>query len=1068
MSDLRDWLRKNKLDQYADAFEANDIDFDILSELTEHDLEKLGMSLGNRRRLVKAIAERAGGESATTSMPTPELDSGVSSEAERRQVTVLFCDLVGSTALSGAIDPEPLGTLIRRYQDAAAGAIGRFGGFVAKFMGDGVLAYFGFPRAFEDAAERAVRAANGILAEVGGIAGPDGTRLQARIGIATGLVVVGEIVGTGSAQERTIVGETPNLAARLQSLAAPDTILISEATQHLLGGMFNLEPIGEHELKGFARPVPVWRARGEVSVESRFAAIRTGGNLPFIGRAHEMGLLLDRWRLARQGEGQIVTVIGEAGIGKSRSIGALEEALIAEPHARIHLQCSPYHSDSALYPVIQHLGRAARFAAADLPSARIEKLGALFAERAASDAAAIPLLAELLTIPAPPTLSLTPAQRKAAIIALLVDELVRLGETDSVLLVLEDAHWIDATTLEFMTRLTDSIGPARLFAVVTARPEFTPPWLARPHATLLTLGRLGRVECAQLVADVAASHGLSAETVAVIVVKSDGVPLFVEELTKSMMEAAGEDNAAVPATLKDSLMARLDRLGEAREVAQISSVIGRQFTFALLEAIAPQRDAELEAALARLGAAGIVFPEGRGQERTYSFKHALVRDAAYESLLLSRRRDWHERIARVLEERFPETAANEPEVLAHHFGAAGLGLPACDYRMHAGDRAISRSAYKEAIAHFSAALKIAETLPDAADRKRCQLDFLLKLGPALMVVRGTQSAEVEYAYRRATEIGESLGDVTALYKAKWGLWLSANVRQKTALARDRANELVDLARRSNDGDLLLEAYHCGWSTAFYRGEVAATLDLGRIGVETYDVNRHRHLGHAFGGHDPGVCAHIMSAVSQELLSDRELAKKSIARALALAEALDQPNSLARALYDSAMCYQLVTDREATFAAAQRVAALAEKFGLLPYRAGSLLLMAWATALDSGVAEAAQIIDSEIDKATAAGPLPQYYLGLAGEVLLVAGRSAEGLALLDRAIAAIDEPGVGFYLPEIYRLRGECLLALGRGNMDEARQAFAASRDIAMRQGAVIFERRAEASLGEITNIRTIG
>jgi tetratricopeptide (TPR) repeat protein len=858
--------------------------------------------------------------------------------------------------------------------------------------------------------------------------------------------VVGEIVGIGSAQERTIVGETPNLAARLQSLATPDTILLSEATQHLLGGMFDLEPIGEHELKGFACPVPVWRVRGEALVESRFAAIRTGGNLPFIGRAHEMGLLLDRWRLTCQGEGQIVTVIGEAGIGKSRSIEALQEALVAEPHARIHLQCSPYHSDSALYPVIQHLGRAARFAAADLPSARIEKLGALFAERAASDAAAIPLLAELLTIPAPPTLSLTPAQRKAAIIALLADEFVRLGETDSVLLVLEDAHWIDATTLEFMTRLTDSIGPARLFAVVTARPEFTPPWLARPHATLLTLGRLGRVECAQLVAGVAASHGLSAETVAAIVAKSDGVPLFVEELTKSMMEAAGEDNAAVPATLKDSLMARLDRLGEAREVAQISSVIGRQFTFALLDAIAPQRDAELEAALARLGAAGIVFPEGGGQERSYSFKHALVRDAAYESLLLSRRREWHERIARALEERFPETVANEPELLAHHFGAAGLGLPACDYRMHAGDRAISRSAYKEAIAHFSAALKIAETLPDAADRKRCQLDFLLKLGPALMVVRGTQSAEVEYAYRRATEIGESLGDVTALYKAKWGLWLSANVRQKTALARDRANELVDLARRSNDGDLLLEAYHCGWSTAFYRGEVAATLDLGRIGVETYDVNRHRHLGHAFGGHDPGVCA----------------------RALALAEALDQPNSLARALYDSAMCYQLVTDREATFAAAQRVAALAEKFGLLPYRAGSLLLMAWATALGSGVAEAAQIIDSEIDKATAAGPLPQYYLGLAGEVLLAAGRSAEGLALLDRAIAAIDEPGVGFYLPEIYRLRGECLLALGRGNMDEARQAFAAARDIAIRQGAVIFERRAEASLGEITNIRTIG
>jgi class 3 adenylate cyclase/tetratricopeptide (TPR) repeat protein len=1068
MSDLRDWLRKNRLEQYADAFEANDIDIDILSELTEHDLEKLGMSLGNRRRLVKAVAERAGGGSAPTPTPAHGLDSGVSSEAERRQVTVLFCDLVGSTALSGEIDPEPLGALIRRFQDAAAGAIGRFGGFVARIMGDGVLAYFGFPRAFEDAAERAVRAAIGILAEVDGIARPDGTRLEARIGIATGLVVVGEIIGTGSAQERTIVGETPNLAARLLSLGGPDTILIGEATQHLLGGMFDLEPIGEQELKGFARPVPVWRVRGEASVASRFAAIRTGAKLPFIGRTHEMGLLLDRWRLTHQGEGQAVTVIGEAGIGKSRLIGALQEALVAEPHARIHLQCSPYHSSSALYPVIQYLGRAARFAAADLPSARIEKLGALFAERAASDAAALPLLAELLTIPVPTTpLSLTPVQRKAAIISLLVDEIVRLGETNPVLLVLEDAHWSDATTLEFMTRLTDGMGSARLFALVTARPEFTPSWLARPHATLLTLGRLGRMECAQLVAGVAASHGLSAETIAAIVAKSDGVPLFVEELTKSVLEAAGAEGPAVPATLKDSLMARLDRLGEAREVAQIASVIGRQFTFALLDAIAPQRDTELEAALVRLGAAGIVFPEGRGQERSYSFKHALVRDAAYESLLLSRRREWHDRIARALEEGFPETAANEPDLLAHHFGAAGLGLTACDYRMRAGDQAISRSAYKEAIAHFSAGLKIAETLPDAADRKRRQLDFLLKLGPALVVVRGMQNVEAEHAYRRATEIGESLGDVTGMYKAKWGLWLSANVRQKTALARDRANELVDLARRSNDGDLLLEAYHCGWATSFYRGEVAATLDLGRIGIETYDINRHRHLGHAFGGHDPGVCAHILSAVSLELSSEPELAKESIARALALAEALDQPNSLARSLYDSAMCYQLVTDREATLAAAQRVAALAEKFGLMPYRAGSLLLMAWATALGSSVAEAAQVIDSEIDKATTAGPFPQYYLGLAGEVLLAAGRSAEGLALLERAIAAIDEPGVGFYLPEIYRLRGQCLLALGRGNKDEAQQAFAVARDIAIRQGAVIFARRAEASLGEITNIGTL-
>lgn len=593
MSAIRDWLRANKFEQYADSFEASDIDFDILPELSESDLEKLGASLGNRRRLLKAIADV--GAEVAPSKPSKHQTSG---DAERRQVTVLFCDMVGSAALSSQVDPELLGDLIRRYQDAAAGAIGSFGGFVAKFMGDGVLAYFGFPRAFEDAAERAVRAAIDILAEVEAIALPDGARVQARIGIATGLVVVGEIVGTGSAQERIIVGETPNLAARLQTLAAPDTILISESTQNLLGGLFDLESTGTHELKGFSRPVPAWQVRGEASIESRFAASRDGGNLPLIGRAHEMGLILDRWRLARLGDGQIVTVIGEAGIGKSRSISALQEALAGEPHARIHLQCSPHHSDSALYPVIQYLSRAAGFAAGDAPNARLEKLSSLFAQRAAADPKAFALLADLLSIPAPASAEsqvLTPAQRKTAIFALLADEIVRMGESDPVLLVLEDAHWIDATTLELMARLTDSIGKARLLAMVTARPDFAPPWQARPHSTLLTLGRLGRAECTQMVAGVAAAQGLSAATVAAIVAKTDGVPLYVEELTKSVMESGGDDGAAVPATLKDSLMARLDRLGEAREVAQIAAVIGRQFSFALLDAVTPRGGTDVEA-----------------------------------------------------------------------------------------------------------------------------------------------------------------------------------------------------------------------------------------------------------------------------------------------------------------------------------------------------------------------------------------------------------------------------------------------------------------------------------------
>jgi class 3 adenylate cyclase/tetratricopeptide (TPR) repeat protein len=1057
MSDLRDWLRRHKFEQYADAFEASDIDLDILQELNDHDLERLGLSLGNRRRLLKAIADY-GAEAAQSKPSNP--DGSDWGDAERRQVTVLFADMVGSTALSAKVDPELLGGLIRRYQDAAAGAIGRYGGFVAKFMGDGVLAYFGFPRAFEDAAERAVRAAIGILAEVGGIELPDGTRVQARIGIATGLVVVGEIIGTGTAQERTIVGETPNLAARLQALAGPDTILLSETTQNLLGGLFELEHTGEHELKGFGRPVPAWRVRCEASVESRFAAIHAGRHLPLVGRAHEMGLLLERWHRARQGDGQIVTVTGEAGIGKSRSIEALQDAIAAEPHTRVNLQCSPYHSDSALYPVIQYLSRAAGFAATDTPDARIAKLAALFAERTTSETAAIPLLAELLSIPvaAGPS-SQTPAQRKAATLALIVALFLRGGESNPVLIVLEDAHWIDATTLEMMMRLADGIGRARALALVTARPNFAPPWSARPQATLLTLGRLGRQECAQLVTGLDAAQSLSAATVEAIVAKTDGVPLFVEELTRSVMESAGEDNA-VPATLKDSLMARLDRLGEAREIAQIAAVIGRQFTLSLLGAVASRSVDELETTLAKLVAAGIVFPDERDLERSFSFKHALVRDAAYESLLLARRREWNERIAHALEQHFPDIAANEPDLLAYHFAEAGLWAPACDYRMRAGDQAVSRSAYPEAIAHFSAGLKLAEVLP-AQDGMRRQLDFQLKLGSASVVVRGMQSVDVEDAYSRASELSEKLGDAPKLFQAKWGLWINANLRRKTALARDRASELVALAQHSGDGELLLEAYHCQWSTAFFQGDVVNTLDRCRNGVELYDMARHRHLGHAFGGHDPGVCANSQCGCSEQLLGERQKAAHSLAQAVALAELLDHPNSLAHGLHNSGIGHQLGNDRDATFAVAHRAAGLAEKFGLLPWRAGSLVLAGWATAIGSGVADAARLIDAEIDNATAVGPLPQYYLGLAAEVLLAAGRPADGLAHLDRAIAGIDEPGIGFYLPEIYRLRGECLLALSRDNRDEARSDFATARDIARRQGAVILERRAEVSLSEV-------
>ncbi|MGH6678224.1 MAG: ATP-binding protein, partial [Bradyrhizobium sp.] len=754
------------------------------------------------------------------------------------------------------------------------------------------------------------------------------------------------------------------------------------------------------------------------------------------------------------------TVTGEAGIGKSRVIEALQQELAAEAHARINLQCSPYHSDSALYPVIQYLTRAAGFAPADPPDARAGKVRALLAARRIADPAAWPLLAELLSVPLAETAATaqSPAQRKASTLALIVEIMARTGDGDPVVIVLEDAHWIDATTLEMMTRLTDSIARARLLAVVSARSEFVPPWLARPHATLVTLGRLGRPECMQVVAGVAAAHGLSADTIATIIAKTDGVPLFVEELTRSVMESAGE-GSAVPATLKDSLMARLDRLSGAREAAQIAAVIGRQFTFAMLEAVAGKDSGELEDMLAKLIAAGIVFPEERGLERSFSFKHALVRDAAYESLLLMRRREWHGQVGLALEQRFADLAAKEPELLAYHFGEAGQFALACDYRMRAGDQAVVRSAYVEAIAHFTAGLDLAETMR-TQDGLRRQLEFWLKFGAAYGVAYGLQSAEAETAYTKAGAIGEELGDGPASFQAKWGLWINANLRRRTALARSRAGELVSLAQQSGDRELLLEAYHCQFSTAYFRGDVHGALEGGRHVVALYDIGKHAHLAHAFGGHDPSVCAHIQCGNSFRLSGDEQLARSHFTQGIALAEMLDHPNTLAHALHNLGIGHQLSGDREATYAAAHRAVALADKFGLPPWRASSLILVGWATATGAAAADAVRLIDAEIANATAVGPLPQYYLGLAAEVLLAAGRPADALAHLGRAIAGVDEAGVGIYLPEIYRLRGACLLALDRRNKAEARSAFATAVDIAKRQGAVIFERRAEASSSE--------
>ena len=724
MQQIADWLKKLGMSEYAERFAESDIDIDVLSELTDDDFDRLGVSLGHRRKLLRAIRELSASPIAASterqaSAPTvPE--PAPKDTAERRQVTVMFSDLVGSTALSARMDPEDLREVISAYQKSVAETVQRFGGFVAKYMGDGVLIYFGYPQAHEDDAERAVRAALELVVAVSGL--KTHAPLQTRVGIATGLVVVGDLIGSGVSQEQAIVGETPNLAARLQGLAEPNAVVIAESTGKLLGNLFQLEDLGARDLKGISGPVRAWVALRPASVESRFEALHASGVTELVGREEELELLLRRWSKAKAGEGQVVLLSGEPGIGKSRLTAALLERLAAEPHTRMRYFCSPQRTDSAFHPIISQMERAAGFVHDDTTQAKLDKIDAMLA-RTSTSTQGVALFAEMLSLPNDgryPALELTPQQRRQKTLEALTAQLARLAGQQPVLMIFEDAHWTDPTSLEAFGRALDRIKTLPALLIVTFRPEFNAPWVGQAHVTSLTLNRLGERDAATIIEHLVGNKELPTDVLAEIVERTDGIPLFVEEMTKAVLEAESEGAAhrmaaavpspasAVPASLHASLMARLDRLGPAKEEAQIAAAIGREFTHALMAAVARKPEAELGSALDRLVAAGLLLRQGVPPHATYLFRHALVQDAAYGTLLRDPRRALHARIVEAIESQFDEIAENQPELLAHHFEEAGLAGPACDYRMRAGNRAVSRSAYKEAIAHFSVGLKLVE------------------------------------------------------------------------------------------------------------------------------------------------------------------------------------------------------------------------------------------------------------------------------------------------------------------------------------------------------------------------
>lgn len=1060
MTELHRWLASLGLEKHEASLRSQDVDLSVAPELTEQDLEKLGFSLGHRRKFIAAAARLRAGTGQAVDAPVAAAPDPHEAGArlERRQVTIVFSDLVGSTALAGRLDPEDMDALLRAYRQACAAVIDRYDGHVAQFLGDGILAYFGYPRAQEHAAERAVRAGLEMVTEVARVPRPDGKPLAARVGIATGLVVAG---GTGTEGEQTVVGDTPNLAARLQSLGEPGEVLVSASTHRLTGNLFEYGYAGEHWIKGIEAPVPAWRALGAGAVESRFMAARAAIAAPVIGRERELAFIADAWARAADGNGHVVLVSGEAGMGKSRLLEALAERVRDEPHQMLRAQCTPYHANSALYPFVQLLRHRL-----DLRRELGDAENRLRIERAlgrigrASRQSTL-LMAELLGLHADESLSpaeLTPVQRKDATFDLIEAFLLAPLEGATVLLLLEDAHWSDPSTQALIERLLARIERERALVVITHRLEMKVSWETHPQATILRCKRLGPEHCALLARHVAGHRTVGEALIREITSRSDGVPLYVEELTRAVLDLPSQGSGTVPLTLQDSLMARLDRLGDAKDIAQMASVIGRQFNYAILAAVAELDHAVLRAGLDRLSESGLVFAADEEVEAVYSFNHALVQEAAYDSMTRSRRQALHAKIARGLEAQLDRHDDGELTVVAHHFGRAGEPERSFDLWLRAAERAAERLAFAEAVADLGSALEQAQRIADPAERARLELEAHLKLGATLVHQKGAQSGEVEAALQNAYRLAQQLDDGPRLFEATWGLYLNAARNRRFDRVRVLGHELLAVSDALGDEDLKFEALHHRWGLAHFLGETPNILLYTARGLERYESARHHRFSYVFAGHDPGVCAYCVRALGLGVSGAVGEVFLALEGANALAERLQHPMTLLFAQVLGCHALYFTRDAQACLGLAGRLVESATLYELPAIRdIGAFWLGAgqgMAGDAAGGVARMAPTFEATLAYGFL-GVLPGVVMA---EALASVDRDEEALALIARLLDATETPEAGVFMSELWRIRGE-LFARGKGG-DPERSLQTALR-IARAQGATLLQSRAGISLAHL-------